>query len=595
MRKFGVSLAPLVGIFRDVFGFLGRIIRSAAPAVQNLGIAIIAAFEPIRAFVRPILEALEPIIKRIFEKLAGFLESLIPRIKGLTPLFGTLGKFIGNLIGPLLGVGLGIKAINTAMKIGKGVKIFAEGLSLLSNGAKAGNLLKMSMAMQQMGASQGIAQRLSETFALLTGKMDLATAAANKNKLALIMQAAASIKAKIAVLAHAAAEKIRAIATKIAAVAQGILNAVMAANPIAIIILAVVALIAVIVLLVKNWDKVGPTIMGALKAVGNFFKMVWGTIVGFFKKVAQFIKANALKIVTILGLIFFTIPTLIALVVALIIKHWDKIKTAIIAVVTWVVDKVKQIWQNFADFMSALWEGIKNVAAVIWDGVKAVFLFVIDAVKAAWQGFSDFIAGLWEGIKIIASTVWNGITAIVSSVIETIKGLWQGFVDFFSGLFTWIGDMASGVWDRIKESFTAVFDGIKQKFLGFIEVIQTGWEKVKGFFGGIGEGVVNFFTGGDKDSGGSGGAAEKTASSTGTGSLAQTAAATAAARNTYNNGGNTQTINSSASINLTVPPGTSTQQAEFLTREVDRAVQESLASAIGGSRGAIPSPEARRN
>jgi len=60
----------------------------------------------------------------------------------------------------------------------------------------------------------------------------------------------------------------------VAAAAQWGLNAAMAANPIALITAAVAALIAGIILLIKNWDKIG----GAFKKVGKFIKDVLASI-----------------------------------------------------------------------------------------------------------------------------------------------------------------------------------------------------------------------------------------------------------------------------------------------------------------------------
>jgi phage-related protein len=634
LKKMGVSFEPLIGTVRDVFAFIVSTIDSAMPFIQNLGAAILAAFGPIRAFVQPVLEKLKRIIADVFSFLSGVLEKLTPKIRDSADFFGVLGTIISNLIGPVLALAFGIKAINTAIAIGKGIKTFADGLSILSAGAKAGNLLKMSMAMQQLGASQGMAQKLSETFALLTGKMDLATAAANKNKVALIMQAAASVKAKIAAFAHAAAEKIRAVATKIVAAAQGVLNAVMAVNPITLIILAVVALIAVFALLYKNNDKFRNFINGIGKAISGFFKMVWGGIVGFFKKVIQFIRANALKIVAVLGLIFFTIPTLIALVVAHIIKHWDTIKAAILKVVSWVVDKVTQAWNSLVGIVisiiekvKAAWSGIVGffkkwgevilqVLAVVifgipgliavavrqiikhWDvigpKVKAVWEKLVETVKGILLSFAAWFAGLWDGIVNTAMAVGDTLKSRFSGLVEGIKAVWSGIVGFFSGLWEALKEGPSSALEYIKNAFFTLFEKIQEKFMMFIDVIRGGWEKVKGFFSGIGQGVVNFFTGGEGGETGSAGSMQPALA--GGGNLAGTAMQAAAARNTYYNtgGSSSQTINSNATISVNVPPGTSAEQARAISRQVDHQMQKTLADAIGGSRGVIPSPEVRR-
>jgi TP901 family phage tail tape measure protein len=79
------------------------------------------------------------------------------------------------------------------------------------------------------------------------------------------------------------ATKAQAVASKAAAVAQGIFNAVMSANPIALIIIGVAALIAVIVLLVKNWDKVKDKVM----AVITIFLGPFGLVISVVKELIQ--------------------------------------------------------------------------------------------------------------------------------------------------------------------------------------------------------------------------------------------------------------------------------------------------------------------
>ena len=96
-----------------------------------------------------------------------------------------------------------------------------------------------------------------------------------------------------------------AIVTKIWAVAQGILNAVMSVNPISLIIIAIAALVAVIVLLVQNWDIVVSAFKSGIEFIANWFS---GLLENPFFVALGFI-----------FLPFITIP-------ALILKHWEPVK-----------------------------------------------------------------------------------------------------------------------------------------------------------------------------------------------------------------------------------------------------------------------------
>jgi phage-related protein len=94
---------------------------------------------------------------------------------------------------------------------------------------------------------------------------------------------------KTAMVALQVATLAKAAAVKVATAAQAIFNAVMAANPIALVILAIVAIIAIIVLLVKNWDTVTAAVSRVWNAISNFGKDAWEALKTFGSRVSGFV------------------------------------------------------------------------------------------------------------------------------------------------------------------------------------------------------------------------------------------------------------------------------------------------------------------
>ena len=136
-----------------------------------------------------------------------------------------------------------------------------------------------------------------------------------------------------------------ALGAKAWAVAQGILNAVLTANPISIIIIAVAALVAGIIVLVQNWD----TVVAAFKSGIEF---IWGWFSGlldnpFFAGLAT------------IFLPFITVP-------ALIFKHWEPIK-----------EFFSSIWDIFSNGLNKAMESISKISTSILNipGVKSVIDF----------------------------------------------------------------------------------------------------------------------------------------------------------------------------------------------------------------------------
>jgi tape measure domain-containing protein len=535
MRKFGGAFTPLKALFEDVFGFLKSVIESAYPFLLNLATLILVAFKPIQAFVKPILEALKPIIKDVFAYAARIIGAIIPIVNGLTPVF----KFLGNIIGSVV--------------------------SIMANGAFT------------------IIKALSPFIGLILTIIGI---------------------------------------IKIWTTVQWLLNVAMSANPIGLIIIAIVALIGIIVLLVKNWDKVVAAMKKAFGAISNFFIKIWDGIKSFFSKVVDFVKKNALNIMNVLLAVLFFPAGVVMAVVRLIIKHWDKIKPALLKIFTAV-----------ANFFSSIWNGIKKVALAVWDGIKNAATSVVDGVKTGWQGMTGFFSGLWDGIKNITASIWDGIKNIFFGVVNSIKTIWSGITGFFSGLWEALKQSPSEALDYIKNAFFGLFDNIKNKFLGFINVIKEGWEKVKSFFGAAKDGIVNFITGGGNEEAQTkpvndlivtpegkysthpddyimamknpgdllealmrflgGGQQMQPAYAGGAGSLVGDSLSRATANHTnYNNSNASNISNITAPISVNV--NASGMSPEAASAAVKRGVQDALKDAIHSSRGAIPSPEARR-
>lgn len=130
-------------------------------------------------------------------------------------------------------------------------------------------------------AAQGIEEHQQKmqnlTYALMAGQLafdaisgvaDLATLAMNANK--------------VATVATAAAQKAAAIASKAWAAAQWLLNAALTANPIGLVIVAIVALTAAIVIAYKRSATFRQVVQTAFKGVQAAARVMWSLIKSYF-------------------------------------------------------------------------------------------------------------------------------------------------------------------------------------------------------------------------------------------------------------------------------------------------------------------------
>lgn len=168
-------------------------------------------------------------------------------------------------------------------------------------------------------------------------------------------------------------------------------------GPIGITIAAITALIAVGVLLYKNWDTIKEYATNIWTALKDFFVQTFTAIGDFFKNI------------------------------------WNSIKDFFI-----------NTWNSIKDFFSSILDSVSTIAkdkfGFIFDSIRKIF----DSFKLLFQGdFKGFITGIWD----YAVTWANGWFNIGKSIVT---GVWQG-----------ISGMASWLWDKVTRFFSNIVNGVK--------------------------------------------------------------------------------------------------------------------------------------
>lgn len=218
-----------------------------------------------------------------------------------------------------------------------------------------------------------------------------------------------------------AGTKLISAATKVWAAVQWAMNAAMAANPIVLVALAVVALIAVIVLIAtktdwfqKLWDK------------------AWGAITDAASKAFGWVKSNWPLILAIL-----TGP--IGLAVLAIAKNWDKIKDGAGAVKDWITDKFGSLVGFFADLPGKLAGGLSSLTEKVRDAFSTAMEAGKEKVLTIGATIKEWLAGLP-----------GKIAELGGKFADAGRGLLQGFIDGMKNAAGVIEGIAGNVWDTVK-------------------------------------------------------------------------------------------------------------------------------------------------
>lgn len=200
---------------------------------------------------------------------------------------------------------------------------------------------------------------------------------------------AAMVAFKIAAIAATAATQGMTLAQYAAAAAQGVLNAVMNANPIGLVILAVTALIAIVMALVKNWES-----------VSAFFKNLWEGIKNTFNSAVEGIKKIMGNLVT---------------------SAVNKLKELPKKVVSIGGDLISGLWKGVKDKLTWLKNKLSSFATSVLDSIKSFFGVHSPSTETAWIG-EMLDEGMAAGVKDNANEPIKAMDQLSSKMLTAASG-----------------------------------------------------------------------------------------------------------------------------------------------------------------------------
>jgi hypothetical protein len=262
----------------------------------------------------------------------------------------------------------GSEVVGDAKAVGGGLKSLRDKfLALEGPAGKLRSFFGSDKGSINFGAFATKAKAAGSAIAEVTGKMIASTVQVVKNTAAWVANAARLVAQKVAMIA------VR-VATAAWAAVQWVLNAAMSANPIALVVIAIVALIGFVVYAYFHFDK-----------FRHYVDLLWDVFKQFL---AWWIKYSPI------GLIIQGVMALI--------HHWDDItratrvafeaiRAAIARAIEWIVDH----WHAFTDGVASRWHGML-------DGIR-------DGATAAWRFITDHVSSFLGGIE---NAFHNGVSAI---------------------------------------------------------------------------------------------------------------------------------------------------------------------------------------
>ncbi len=162
--------------------------------------------------------------------------------------------------------------------------------------------------------------------------------------------------------------------------AFALLNAVLLANP---VILIIAAIVAVALLIYVYWDEIAAFFIYIWEVIKKAFFAAWEWIKGIFLKFNEWFKGWGKWIIMPL-MPFIAIPLLIfnnwEKIIGFFSGLWDRVKRIFLSVFIWV-------WNLHVKFYNAG----QNIVKALWDGIKSLASKPIEAIQKITQKMRDFL------------------------------------------------------------------------------------------------------------------------------------------------------------------------------------------------------------
>lgn len=277
------------------------------------------------------------------------------------------------------------------------------------------------------------------------------------------------------VAAWQAFQKIRAILAAVK-VAFAALNAVMAANPIILIVVAIAALVAGLIYAYQHSERFREIVQAAWQAIQAAAAVVvdWFTtnVLPIMQTVWQGIQTAAQTVGDwFTGTFLPAWSSLWDAVTAYASAVWDRLKQVWDTVGAPIATLVISIWQGVAANWSAIWDGISQYVSGAWQVISTIVTTAINVVRGVIQAVTAVIrgdwSGAWEAIKGVASSVWAGIQGVVSGAISMVQGAISTAMAVIRGIW-------SGAWNGLRSVLSGAWNGIKSAVSsGVSSVVST--------------------------------------------------------------------------------------------------------------------------
>ncbi len=410
--------------------------------------------------------------------LSGVMDSTTGKIEKIKKAFRTAGKIIGEQVVPyiekaadiFLGLTQQFPGLTTGIiAIATGFMLFLTVLPILSS---------VFGALKSMAVFLGIVKGAEDALTLSKMKsaaVDAATTAYTYAKAAALAVLGAATRVYNFIVAEGT------IATKLATAAQWLWNAALAANPIGIVVVAIIALIAVLAYLYNSNETVRNAInwlWAGLQQLGGY---IYGGLLAAW---------NAL--VGALSWVWDILVQVGSFIMGTFMSAWNAITSAMSPIIS----ALGKLWGALQKVFGG-WLNQKGAEANVILGAIA---YVAGVVWGAFAKLVEIIGGYLkphiDNLIIIFTILWDLLGGAFTAVWQTLSASIAGVIDFISNFIIILSDLVAGnitatefmglVWDEFAKLLTTLFLAMVNGVGKFTaDLIRKAFEAGKGILDGF--------------------------------------------------------------------------------------------------------------